>query len=200
MQSCMYPNSAAVVLLCPHAALHQPNIVSLYDPRATAAEATVVELRKEYTAVDAEELAEESSDDGGSQSDGPTSPHAAERRRPQTQSFGGFNAVTTVAAFEEDLSPEGFGGDAVSHLLPWFGHHMARRSLKDPLYLTQQSVQPCHQARVWSLGYAVCCQLRSALGFCLLAIHSLEHSAVCIDKQRRTLDGANFTSTPKMTP
>ena len=78
-----------------------------------------MELRREYTAVDAEELAEESSnDEGGSQSDGPTSPHPAGRRRLQTQSFGGFKAVTTVAAVEEDLSPEGFGGDAVSRLLP----------------------------------------------------------------------------------
>ncbi len=137
-----------------------------------AAESTVVELRKEYTAVDAEHLAEESSDEGGSRSDGPMSPHAAGRRRLQTQSFGGFQAVTTVAAVEENMSPEGFGGDAVS-CLP-FGFAFVRRANRCRTHSISRSEASTHVVVLVPVFRARVCQLSAP--FCVKAVLVCEAS------------------------
>ena len=117
------------------------------SPCGTAAEATVIELQKEYTEVDAEELAEESSDDG-SRSDSPTSPQAAGRRRLQTQSFGGFHAAAVTAVNDaEELSPEGFGGDAVSRHTFWVTSVRCCQWLQD---VELQATVQTYRARVWN--------------------------------------------------
>ena len=69
------------------------------------AEVVVATMREEFAAVDAEELAEDSSY-GDYQSDDATAPAKAHRL---TQSFAGFKAASTLAV-AEDISPTGFGG------------------------------------------------------------------------------------------
>jgi hypothetical protein len=75
------------------------------------ADVVVANMREDFAAVDAEELAENSSDDDRP-SDSPTLPATV---RCMKQNFAGFKATTTVAV-AEDVSPQRFGGgQAVGH-------------------------------------------------------------------------------------